>query len=121
MMEVGWYLAHRFCWLSSGSFLSALQLQTSLHASGGAGDGGGEGEARLAVGVDATVMPSRAEAVAVEVKLSASPASTAATVTLPGTLMVARMTTLPAVSFKWTALQSIGKGVCLEAARAIAF
>ena len=55
-MEVGWYLAHRFCWLSSGSFLSALQLQTSLHASGGAGDGGGEGEARLTVGADVTVM-----------------------------------------------------------------
>ena len=61
------------------------------------------------------------EAMVVEVKLSASPASTAATVTLPGTLMVARMTTLPAVSFKWTARQSIGNGVSFEAARAIAF
>ena len=88
---------------------------------GGAGDGGGEGEVRLIVGADATVMPSRAEAAAVEVKLSASPASTAPTVTLPGTSMVARMTTLPAVSFKLTARQSIGNGVCFEAARAIAF
>ena len=120
-MEVGWYLVHMFCWLSSGSFLSTLQLQTSLHASGRAGDGGGEGEARLTVGFDVTVMPSSTEAAVVEVKLWASPASTAATVTLPGTAMVARTTTLPAVISNWTACQSIGYGVCFEAARAIAF
>ena len=62
------------------------------------------------------MMPRRAVAAAVEVKLAASPASTEATVTLPGTSMVARMITLPAVICKWTARQSITTLVVVAAA-----
>jgi len=92
-----------FSWLRRGSFLSWLQLQTSLHTGGGAGDGGGNGELPLTAGFDVTVIPSRAEAVVVELKLAERPASTAVKSMPPGTFTVAVMTTLPAVIVKSTA------------------